>query len=69
MLAGKRCLVVGVANHRSIAWGVAQAWRQEGAEVVVSTLPRFLPQAHKLLASSWPEAKDDPGTRRESRQV
>ncbi len=24
MLAGKRCLVVGVANHRSIAWGVAQ---------------------------------------------
>ena len=27
MLAGKRCLVVGVANHRSIAWGVAQVRR------------------------------------------
>lgn len=57
MLAGKRCLVVGLANHRSLAWGCAQAWRAAGAQVLVSSLPRFQPSIHKLLASSWPEAK------------
>lgn len=57
MLAGKRCLVVGLANHRSLAWGCAQAWRAAGAQVLVSSLPRFQPSIAKLLASSWPEAK------------
>jgi len=32
-LAGKRALIVGVASNRSIAWGVAQAFRREGAEL------------------------------------
>ncbi|MCS6946716.1 MAG: SDR family oxidoreductase, partial [Steroidobacteraceae bacterium] len=30
-LAGKRALIVGVANERSIAWGIAQAMHREGA--------------------------------------
>ena len=32
-LAGKRALIVGVASNRSIAWGIAQAMRREGAEL------------------------------------
>lgn len=32
-LAGKRALVTGVASNRSIAWGIAQAMRREGAEL------------------------------------
>lgn len=32
-LNGKRALIVGVASNRSIAWGIAQAMRREGAEL------------------------------------
>ncbi len=32
-MAGKRALIVGVASQRSIAWGIAQAFRREGAEL------------------------------------
>ena len=32
-LSGKRALIVGVASDRSIAWGVAQAMYQQGAEL------------------------------------
>jgi enoyl-[acyl-carrier protein] reductase I len=31
LLAGKHGLVFGVANKRSIAWAIAQAWAREGA--------------------------------------
>ncbi|WP_112663198.1 enoyl-ACP reductase FabI [Microvirga flavescens] len=33
ILAGKRGLIMGVANNRSIAWGIAQAARNHGAEL------------------------------------
>jgi enoyl-[acyl-carrier protein] reductase I len=33
ILAGKRALIVGIASERSIAWGVAEAMRREGAEL------------------------------------
>ena len=32
-LAGKRAVIVGLASNRSIAWGIAQAMRREGAEL------------------------------------
>jgi enoyl-[acyl-carrier protein] reductase I len=32
-LNGKRALVVGLASERSIAWGIAQAFKREGAEL------------------------------------
>lgn len=35
--------------------------RQERAEVIVSSLPRFQPATRKLLASTWPEANQAPG--------
>jgi len=37
-LAGKRCLVVGIANEHSIATGCAQAFRAAGAELAVTYL-------------------------------
>jgi enoyl-[acyl-carrier protein] reductase I len=33
MLAGKTGIVFGVANKRSIAWAIAQAWAREGAKL------------------------------------
>jgi enoyl-[acyl-carrier protein] reductase I len=38
VLAGRRALVVGVANDRSIAWGCAQAMRRAGAELAMTYL-------------------------------
>jgi len=32
-MAGKRALIVGLASNRSIAWGISQAFRREGAEL------------------------------------
>lgn len=33
-LTGKKILVMGVANNRSIAWGCAQAMAKQGAEII-----------------------------------
>jgi enoyl-[acyl-carrier protein] reductase I len=32
-LTGKRALIVGIASHRSIAWGIAEAMHRQGAEL------------------------------------
>ncbi|MCW8932986.1 MAG: SDR family oxidoreductase, partial [Gammaproteobacteria bacterium] len=32
-MQGKRALIVGLASNRSIAWGIAQAMKREGAEL------------------------------------
>ena len=36
VLAGKRGLIMGVANDKSIAWGIAQSAAREGAELAFS---------------------------------
>ena len=36
LLEGKRGLVLGIANKRSIAWGIAQAAHREGARMAVT---------------------------------
>ncbi|MBO6718986.1 MAG: enoyl-ACP reductase FabI [Rhizobiaceae bacterium] len=36
LMAGKRGLIMGVANNRSIAWGVAKALQREGAELALT---------------------------------
>jgi len=38
VLAGRKALVVGVANDRSIAWGCARAMHRAGAEVAMTYL-------------------------------
>src|SRR5210317_2523890 len=36
LMKGKRGLIMGVANDRSIAWGIAKAMADEGAELAFS---------------------------------
>lgn len=55
MLAGKKGLVVGIANDASIAWGCAKAFRDHGAELAVTYLndkakPYVQPLADALAA-------------------
>ncbi len=55
-LAGKKALVVGIANEHSIAYGCAKAFRDQGAELAITYLndkaERFVrPLAEKLGAS------------------
>jgi enoyl-[acyl-carrier protein] reductase I len=38
-LTGKKALVTGIANNRSIAWGIAQQLHKAGAEIGVTYLP------------------------------
>src|SRR5262249_11878545 len=38
LLEGKRGLIVGIANEKSIAWGCAKAFRALGAELAVTYL-------------------------------
>ena len=40
-LAGKRALIIGLATERSIAYGIAEAMRREGAELAFSYQERF----------------------------
>ncbi len=47
LLAGKRGLIMGVANNRSIAWGIAKAARDAGAELAFTWQGEAL---HKRVA-------------------
>lgn len=52
LMAGKRGLIMGVANDRSIAWGIAQAARKAGAELAFSYPNESLERRVKPLAES-----------------
>src|SRR5512138_3102565 len=42
LFAGKRVLVFGVANERSIAWGITQAMRRHGGRIALTYLNEAL---------------------------
>ena len=50
IMEGKKGLVVGVANERSIAWGIAQACAREGAEVGYTFAGEILEKRVRPLA-------------------
>lgn len=50
VLAGKRGLVLGVANNRSIAWGIAKAAREAGAELALTYQVEALEKRVRPLA-------------------
>lgn len=51
LMSGKKCLIMGVANKRSIAWGIAQSLYREGAELAFSYQnERFRENAEELIA-------------------
>lgn len=62
LLQGKTALVFGLANERSIAWGISQALHQQGARLGMSYAGEKLERRVKPLAESlgvkWVEACD-----------
>ncbi len=52
IMAGKRGLVMGVANDRSIAWGIAQACFNQGAELAFTYQGEALEKRVRPLADS-----------------
>jgi enoyl-[acyl-carrier protein] reductase I len=52
LLTGKKALIFGVANERSIAWGIAQALHREGAELGFTYLGEALEKRVRPLAAS-----------------
>ena len=49
-MAGKRGLIMGLANDRSLAWGIAQKLREEGAELAFSYQGEALEKRVRPLA-------------------
>lgn len=52
LMKGKRGLIMGVANQRSIAWGIAQACADAGAELAFTYQGEALERRVKPLAES-----------------
>ncbi|HEY4201121.1 MAG TPA: enoyl-ACP reductase FabI [Devosiaceae bacterium] len=51
LMAGKRGLIMGVANNRSIAWGIAKALHAHGAEIAFSYQGEALKKRVEPLAA------------------
>jgi len=62
LLEGKNALVFGLANERSIAWGITQAFKREGATLGISYAGEALERRVKPLAEQvgcdWVEQCD-----------
>src|SRR6185436_16580937 len=52
-LAGKLGIVFGVANKRSIAWAIAQAWHKEGAKLAFTYQGERLKENVEELAGTF----------------
>ena len=52
LMAGRRGLIMGVANNRSIAWGIAQALVAQGAELAFTYQGDMLEKRVRPLAES-----------------
>ncbi len=55
LLAGKVGVVCGVANKRSIAWAIAQAWAREGATLIFSYQGERVKENVEELAATFGE--------------
>src|SRR5438046_9884208 len=53
LLAGKLGIVFGVANKRSIAWAIAQAWHREGAKLAFTYQGERLKENVEELAGTF----------------
>ena len=52
LLDGKNALIFGVANDHSIAWGIAKAFHDDGAEVGFSSIESLVERRVRPLAES-----------------
>src|SRR5438105_10044574 len=55
-LSGKHALVMGVANHRSLSWAIAQLVHQAGAEVCMTYANERMKPMVEELAATLPHA-------------
>src|ERR1041384_7143856 len=53
LLEGKTGIVFGVANKRSIAWAIAQAWAREGAKLAFTYQGERLKENVEELAGTF----------------
>jgi enoyl-[acyl-carrier protein] reductase I len=62
LLEGKNALIFGLANERSIAWGITQAFKREGANLGISYAGEMLERRVRPLAEKvdckWVEECD-----------
>lgn len=56
LLEGKKGLILGVANKRSIAWAIARSVSREGAELAFTYQGERLEESVKELASTLPNS-------------
>lgn len=52
LLKNKKALILGIANDRSLAWGIAQALKKHGAQIAVSYQGEALQKRVEPLAQS-----------------
>jgi len=50
LMAGKRGLIMGLANDKSLAWGISKALRAQGAELAFSYQGEALAKRVRPLA-------------------
>lgn len=60
LLEGKRALVMGVGNKRSIAWGIATAFQREGAKLAFNYPNDRLKENVVELAATLPDHENIP---------
>ncbi len=60
LLTGKKALIMGVANKRSIAWGIASAFHREGCELAFTYAIERLKENVQELVSTLPDAAKIP---------
>ena len=56
LMAGKRGLIMGIANDRSLAWGIARALAEQGAELAVTYQGEVHGQARAAARRAAPGA-------------
>ena len=57
LLDGKRAIVMGVGNQRSIAWGIATAFQREGALLAFNYATERLRENVEKLVVTLPDRK------------
>ena len=56
LMKGKKGLIMGVANERSIAWGISQKLSEAGAELAFTCLLYTSPSPRDLSTSRMPSS-------------
>jgi enoyl-[acyl-carrier protein] reductase I len=54
LMAGKRGLIMGLANDKSLAWGIAKKLSEAGAEIAFSYQGETMEKRVRQLAEEWP---------------